>query len=186
MSASEPRPLPLSPCLIPLVADVLYQYAGLLDKIPGFEAAVSSSYLASLSFYTPPPILKQGSTWTRSFPSHKTELKTQHLKRDKAALFLERCGRRQLQAIRWFSISRQVAGLHNLLSFGEKLRKAAPGGVPDLFGQVPQASACFHWGKESSWPVLWAHSHMFWVIAQAVDEFSHWQILVAYPVHSHE
>lgn len=88
-----------------------------------FEAAVSSSYLASLSFYTPPSNIQIRQHLGLIISISQDRVKTLHLKRDKAALFLERCGRRQLQATRWFRISRQVAGLHSLLSFDENLRR---------------------------------------------------------------
>lgn len=40
--------------------------------------------------------------------------------------------------------------------------------------------------KEAAWPGPQACSHMFWMILQAVDEFPHWLVLVAYLVHSCE
>lgn len=49
-----------------------------------------------------------------------------------------------------------------------------------------QTSVCLHGGKETAWPGPRPRSHMFWVILQAADEFTHRQALVAYSVHSGE
>ena len=85
-----------------------------------------------------------------------------------------------------FRISRQEPGPSASCHSVKSWKDAAPWGVPELLvARHPKLlPVCID--KEAAWPGPQACSHMFWMILQAVDEFPHWLVLVAYLVHSCE